>query len=111
MAHFTKTITADYNEILNMLDITIRNFGVSVKLVAENAVTVEKVEVTTRVYEKFFLRSSSYASISLTVIGNQEEVIISAIGAAGGEGLLNISWGAEKNFVTRLEKALIDQGF
>lgn len=111
MAHFTKTITGDYNEILNMLDITIRNFGVSVKLVAENTVTVEKIEVTTRVYEKFFLRSSSYASISLTVIGNQEEVIISAIGAAGGEGLLNISWGAEKNFVTRLEKALIDQGF
>lgn len=42
MAHFTKTIIGDYNEILNMLDTTIRNFETSIRLVAENAVTVEK---------------------------------------------------------------------
>lgn len=67
--------------------------------------------MTTRVYEKYFLRRGRYDSISLTVIGNQEENIVSAISAAGSEGIFNISWVTERNLVTSLEKALVDQGF
>lgn len=63
------------------------------------------------VYEKYYMRSSGYTSLSILMYQKEENVMLEAIGAGGGDGLFNISWGSEKNFVKKLKTALEEQGF
>ena len=61
--------------------------------------------------EEYYFRCSSYVSLSILLIEDtmyQEAVII---GFGGGEGLLNISWGANKSFAKRAVKILKKHGF
>ena len=60
------------------------------------------VKVVTVVYENYFFRTGSYASLSVVMVwsGMEDEdgtAVITAVGSGGGNGILNISWGAEED--------------
>lgn len=60
-----------------------------------------------RIYDKYFARTGSRASLSLTVAGHGEDILITAIGAGGGKGILyNFSWGAEEKLVSIVQRSL-----
>ena len=62
-------------------------------------------------FEDFYFRCSSYVGLSIMLTENQmcQEAVIAGFG--GGDGLLNISWGANKSFAKRAVMALKDYGF
>ena len=62
-------------------------------------------------FEEFYFRCSSYVGLSivLTEDSDSQDVIIAGFG--GGDGLLNISWGANKSFAKRAAKELKKSGF
>lgn len=63
------------------------------------------------VYEKYYNRAGNYASLSLHLYQKDDRVMLEAIGAGGGSGFMNISWGSEGNFVAKLKKLMEQNGF
>lgn len=58
------------------------------------------------VYEKYFYRNGSAASLSVTLVQQEGRTAVLAAGTGGGAGLLNLAWGANKSFVARFEQTL-----
>ena len=70
--------------------------------------------VVTAVFESYFMRTGSYSSLSVTMVWMASllrggKAVVTTIGSGGGEGLFNISWGAEDDFVASFWRALRDQ--
>ena len=75
---------------------------------------VGKYYIVTAVFECFYIRTGSYASLTVTMIWfpqliKKGKAIVSAVASGGGKGLLNISWGAEDDFIQTFWRALRDQ--
>ncbi|MHA6251786.1 DUF6054 family protein [Oceanobacillus sp. CAU 1775] len=107
MAKFERKITGIFEEVVSHLENEVRNSGLSMNLVDESDFTIEETKIAVRVYDKYFMRNSSRASLSLTIVGNSDEIYISAIGAGGGHGaIFNFSLGAESDMVAIVEQSL-----
>lgn len=100
MAKYEKKIVGNFDEIINKLQNEIINSGISMNLVDESNYSSGESNIAVRVYDKYFMRNSSRASLNLTVVGHGSDIFISAIGAGGGQGVIfNFSWGAEDELV------------
>ncbi|MEW4282569.1 DUF6054 family protein [Priestia koreensis] len=107
MAKYEKTIMGEFDEVVERLDQDISNSGISMKLVDESNYTLGDAKVAVRVYDKYFMRNGNRASLSLTVVGHEQTVFVSAIGAGGGQGIfLNFSLGAEDDMVRIVQNSL-----
>jgi hypothetical protein len=107
MAKYEKTIIGQFEEVVNYLENDISKSGISMKLVDESNYTIGDTKIAVRVYDKYFMRNGNRASLSLTVVGNNSNIFISAIGAGGGQGVIfNFSLGAEDDMVAIVEKSI-----
>lgn len=102
MAKFETTIKGDFNHILPALHDAIMNSAMSVEWIDETVFERADLRVVVRVYDKYYMRSSNRASLTLTLVGyGNEPIKVSAVGAGGGNGwFLNFSWGAEEDFIS-----------
>ena len=62
-------------------------------------------------FEQFYFRCSSYVSLSVMLTESEvcQEAVVAGFG--GGDGLANISWGANKSFASKAVKTLSKLGF
>jgi len=112
MAKYERTVTGDFRLIYSRLNRAIADSAVSINLVGESRFSCGETSLIVSVYDKYYMRNSSRASLTLTVAGCGDRVFVSAIGAGGGQGVfLNFSWGAEENFVAVVEQAMADMGY
>lgn len=110
MAKYEARIQGDFNETAELLHQAVMNSALSMKLVDESYMTEGTVQVLSRVYDKYFMRNSSRASLSIMLAGQGQNLMISAIGAGGGNGaLFNFSWGAEEDMVAVVEDFVAQQ--
>lgn len=63
------------------------------------------------VYEKYFFRSSSYASLTVLLSENEEEQTADIVSSGGGQGLANHSLGANRKFTEECIRAMEAIGF
>lgn len=78
------------------------------------AVTRQMGDVTIHilVFEKFYMRSSNWASLSVILTAEKDVLTVDAMGSGGGQGLIfNLSWGAEEDFVSVVESILLNYSF
>lgn len=107
MAKFETKIRGNFKEIMTALDTYIKNSAASIKLIDETLYRLETSEIIVRVYDKYYMRNSSRASLSITAVAEDDIIYISAIGAGGGQGaIFSFSWGAEEDFVAVVEDGL-----
>lgn len=100
MAKYERKIIGDFHDVINKLHNEIMNSGVSMNLVDESNYSIGSTNIAVRIYDKYFMRNESRASLSVTVVGQDSEIFISAIGAGGGRGVFfNYSLGAEDDMV------------
>lgn len=83
--------------------------GLYSEKVCEEKVLNDKVVLLC--FEQFYFRCSSYVALSIMLIEDEEyqEAVIAGFG--GGDGLANISWGANKSFACKAAKILGELGF
>lgn len=100
MAKFERVISGEFEEILNKLHKDIMDNALSMNLVDESNFELGGTKIAVRVYDKYFMRNGSRASLSLTIAENNGHVHVCAIGAGGGQGaFFNFSLGAESQLV------------
>lgn len=63
------------------------------------------------VFEKYFMRNGSYAGLTVQLIESENVQMADIIASAVGEGIFNISWGANSDFAYMAENILRDYGF
>ena len=112
MASLSMTGTGNAWEIANILIAEVQNSAVSCQLVDRISRTLDDITYDLLVFEKYYMRSSNRASLSVCVIGQNGQVIVDAVGAGGGQGVFfKFSWGAEENFVSVIRQILAPRGF
>lgn len=82
-----------------------------VELVAKRDHCFGDVHVCFLVYEMYFFRTGSYASLSVLLVEQGEEQTADIVTSGGGEGLLNASYGAERSLARSCVRALEQIGF
>jgi hypothetical protein len=108
MGKFTKTLLRGVTETANYLTGEIESSGLSCSLVEQDVEVISGVTVIVRVFEKYYMRNNSRASLTLAVVGTEDECHVTAIGSGGGESaLFSFDWGAGDNFVSVVENALL----
>ncbi|MDD2261992.1 MAG: DUF6054 family protein [Clostridia bacterium] len=114
MSKFEKVVKGSFYDISEKLHNDISNSAVSINLVDEARKEVNGCEMLVRVYDKYFMRNSSRASLTVAMISNKDndEIYVSAIGSGGGTGVfLRFDWGAENNLVYLVEDSLANMGY
>ena len=109
MAKYEREIVARGSALASYLDEGIRASGLSVELVDSSVQRMGDVTVRLFVYDKYYMRTSSRAALTVQIIANGESCYVTAIGAGGGNGsFLSFSYGAEEDFVSVVESLLDD---
>ena len=62
-------------------------------------------------FEKYYFRNGSYASLTVMITEDGHGQVADIIGSGGGEGLFNVSWGANQSFADMAAKTLKMYGF
>ena len=81
------------------------------ELVSESCQEFDKAAVILLCFEKYYLRNNSYASLTILLTEDDAEQTAEIIGFGGGNGLFNISFGANSNFANTAVKILKEHGF
>ncbi|RIW37414.1 hypothetical protein D3H55_05100 [Bacillus salacetis] len=66
----------------------------------------EEQAIAILVFEKYFFRNNSSASLTVTVSNFEGETTIKCISTGNGAGIFNIGWGAGKSFMKPIRKTL-----
>ena len=81
------------------------------ELVSTEIQDVNNGQVILMVFEKLFMRNGSYANLTVMLTDDNEIQKAVIIGSGGGEGLFNISWGANSDFADEAKEILEENGF
>ena len=73
--------------------------------------TINNVAIWTLVYEKYYIRTSSYTSISIVLTEHEQEQTACVVSAGGGSGVFNHSLGANRKFAKECVEVLESCGF
>ena len=63
------------------------------------------------VFDKYYMRTGGYTSLSVSIAGDDEAVYVDGITAGGGEGPFNFSYGSEVNFLKSFIAIMTEKGF
>lgn len=112
MAKVTLRGKGNVNSIANILSNEIQNSALSCSIIDSVTRTIADTTIYVMVFEKYYMRSSNRASLTVVVSGAGDDVAVDAIGSGGGQGaLFRFSWGAEENFVNTVSQILRRHGF
>ena len=84
---------------------------INAELIAESWRSLDGIQVVLLCFEKFFLRNGSYASLTVMLTESETMQTADIVGSGGGEGLFNISWGANSDFAEMAAGLLRQRGF
>lgn len=97
---------AGIQEMANVLKEALRD-----ELISESWRSLDGLSVVLLSFEKYFFRNGSYASLTVMLTETADTQTADIIGSGGGEGLFNISWGANADFADMAAKLLQEHGF
>ena len=103
----------DVKTIAKMIIDEVQAAGVTNSLVGSASRENGDTTVVFLVFEKYYMRASNRASLSLMMIqGRDGTVTIDAVSSGGGQGVFfSFSWGAEEHFMSLLQRILTQRGF
>lgn len=79
-------------------------------LVAESRRELAGAVVWLLVFERYYFRVGSYASLTVLLTEAEGRQIAELIGSGGGNGLFNVTWGANTDFAALAAQVLAQYG-
>jgi len=112
MSKLSMSGSGDIHTLANLICHELNESALSCELVDSVDRTVGDTRIMIMVFEKYYMRSSNYASLTVVICEENGQISVDAIGSAGGQSpFLKMSWGAERDFVAAVENILLRQGF
>lgn len=107
MAKFETALRGDFDEALNYFHNGILQGRMSASYEDESYVQFAGVRCCVRVYERYSMAGGNRLSMTLTLVGDGEDLFLSAITAGGSQGVLLKfnTWGEEAFLDTLRELA------
>ncbi|WP_312654438.1 DUF6054 family protein [Proteiniclasticum sp.] len=100
------------NDIAELITREMESSGMSTQLVDSITRQTGDLYMHILVFEKYYMRSSNRASLTVVVTDADHDIKVDAIGAGGGQGVFfRFSWGAEESFVSVIEEILRRENF
>ena len=96
---------------LSQLADTIESYNSDSDLVVRQLNNLDGKEVLLLVFEKYYFRTGSMAVLTVQGVSDGEKQSVTIVGTGGGEGFLNISWGANSNYAEGTADCLESIGF
>ena len=84
---------------------------VAPELAYSELVDVKGVQILLMIWERFYMRNGSMTAVTVQVTDDGEKQEATIAGTGGGEGLLNISLGANSDFASKVADSLGKCGF
>lgn len=81
------------------------------ELVVNKIESMGDAEAALLIFEKLYFRNGSYSNLTVEITSYASVQKAIVIGSGGGEGVLNISWGANSNFARKACEKLTELGF
>lgn len=103
---------ADVDQVFTYLDRILLGHATTCEAAGTYGTAFGEARVILRVYEKYYMRTSSRASLTVlfTASGGITDVEIISSGGSGSP-IMKFSWGAEENFLQVAIDALVRIGF
>jgi hypothetical protein len=107
MAKYEQKLFGDFSQIVNQVHEGIMQDAYSMNLVDQSDYQSGDVRIAVRVYDKYFMRNGNRTSLSLTIVGHDDDIFVTAISSGGGQGIIfNTSWGAEEEMVATVQELI-----
>ena len=87
MAKYEKRFTGEYFQVLEQLDQAILNGSASASRTDESRLDLGGVLCTVRVYERYSFTGGNRVSLTLTLLGDEDQLFLSAITAGGSQDM------------------------
>ena len=105
MAKFETALRGDFDEALNYFHNGILQGSMSASYEDESYVQFAGVRCCVRVYERYSMAGGNRLSMTLTLVGDGEDLFLSAITAGGSQGvLLKFNTWGEETFLDTLRE-------
>lgn len=112
MASISMQGSGSHRMVCDALIEEIQKSGITCELIDKAVRSAGGRPVTLMVFEKYYMRSSNRASLSVLVVGDGNDISVDAVASGGGQGaLFRFSWGAEYDFVGAAQSVLEKLGF
>lgn len=107
MAKFEKTISGDFNEILQRIENGIVNGSVSANLEDSSDFYLGNIRCSVRVFERYSVVGGNRVSLNVTLFGNGDIIHISAITSGGSQAVFfKINTFGEEAFLDKLREII-----
>ena len=107
MAKYERRLKGDLNQLLNWLHADITQSSVSASFEDGSDVTMGETKMAVRVYERFSMIGKNRVSLNLVLLGNGDDLFISAITAGGSQAVLfKINVFGEEAFLNICQKSV-----
>lgn len=88
MAKYERTLTGDFNELVNWLHTDITRGSFSASYEDGSDFSTGNIKLAVRVYERYSMIGKNRVSLSITIIGNMRDLFVSAITSGGSQAVL-----------------------
>ncbi len=112
MAEIMMRGTGDIDQVFASLDRAVVSHATTCQAVGTHGCMLGDARLILRVYEKYYMRNSSRASLTVLLTAQNGAIDAKLVSAGGGGSpLMRFSWGAEEEFAGVAVKALQQFGF
>lgn len=87
MAKYEKRLKGDFNEFLYWIENDISSGSASVSYEDGSDIDIGDAKIAVRVYERYSMVGSNRVSMNITIVGEGEELFISAITSGGSQAV------------------------
>ena len=103
MAKYEQRLTGNFDELLTWLDNDITKGSFSAAFEDGSDYSCGQVRVAVRVYERYSMMGGNRVSLSITVVGQDNDLFVSAITAGGSQAVfIKINTLGETSFLDKL---------
>lgn len=88
MAKYEKTFKGDFNQLINTIHNGILNGSFSASYEDGSEFSVGETKCAVRVYERYSMLGGNRVSLNVTLIGNDDNIHITAITSGGSQAVL-----------------------
>jgi len=104
--------TGTVDDISREITTAVKRSGFTAELIDSIVKTSGGFKVRILIFEKYFMRSSNRAGLTVVISGENGNVEVNAVGSGGSQNaLFRFSWGTEQSFENTVFRHLRSLGF